>query len=416
MTTRKIVLCDDDRMRVQRWKEQLEIIPAIAEDFEIRSLTPREFATAYEALEARQLMSRKGERHSERDGAEILDEAEIVIVDFDLTPHQPSELGDQSLSQLVGSFGDVFAYLTRCYTTAGFTVLINQTYFQSTFDLTMSEFVHSFADLNISDNDLVRSALWSGTKDTAGFRPWHWPRLLSAANTVREIKSTISLDGKIFETLGLSTETVLEVFDAEQLEPLGVALERNEVEELTFGQLTEASCVFGRRSLSEKMSDGQELQLAASAFSRWLEKVVLPAQNVYIDAPHLGERRPHLVKDQGWQSLPSFDSEVVLQALKVDEISEAVTPASRFFSRPVWFWPACPSAPFDLDLSGDQRDEDLVFCEDVSAFLPVEQAVEFRSSVAGPWTQRFVSREMAERTAASGNEMIVDYRPETRFF
>lgn len=416
MTTRKIVLCDDDEMRVQRWKEQLENLSELSADFEVKSLTPHEFAAAYKALEDRQLLSRRGEQPRGQDDAMVLDEAEIVVVDFDLTPRQPSELADKDLSQLVGSFGDVFAYLTRCYTTAGFTVLVNQTYFQSTFDLTMSEFVHSFADLNISDSDLTRKALWVGSADVGEFRPWHWPHLLSAAATIRAIKSAISLDAKVFEALGLEAKTVLEVFDAEQLEPLGVAREPEEIENLTFSGLTKASCVFGRRSLSEKLSEEQELQLAASAFSRWLEKVVLPAQNVFIDAPHLGERRPHLVRNQEWGSLLSFDPEVVSDALRIDEVSGAATEASRFFSRPVWYWPACPAAPFDLDPGSGDEPEDLVFCEDISAFLPVEEALEFRSSVAGPWTQRFVSREKAEHTGASGGEAGVDYRPETRFF
>lgn len=412
MTKQRVVLCDDDGLRVQTWKSSIERVPALTDIVEVQALEPKEFADVYAALEARQLAARRGQQVDFTDRASVLDQADIVIVDFDLTPREQKELGDDSLRQLVGSFGDVFAYLTRCYTSAGFTVLVNQTFFQSTFDLTMSEFSHSYADLNITDSDLGRETLWFGRSSPDEFRPWHWPRLIDAAALLRSIENRLELESNVFESLGLDGSNGVGLFDAKQLEPLGIVGETAAIEALTFKELASERCQFGRRSRSEVLSDAQEKRLAAAAMSHWLERIVLPAQNVFVDAPHLAERRPHLVREGGWDaltdlSIPNFDS-----FLEVDQLEDAKTPADDWMSRPTWLWAACPPPSFEPTV-----EENRVFCEDVSAFVSPDEAIEFRSSVAGPWTQRYVSKSLvdAERSPLA-EEPQVDYRPETRFY
>lgn len=406
-----MLLCDDDGVRVQTWKSRIEGVPNLRDQVDVRALTPTEFAEVYAALEERQVAARRGVETSSNDRASILDDTDILIVDFDLTPRQQQELGDDSLRQLVGSFGDVFAYLARCYTSVGFTVLVNQTFYQSTFDLTMSEFTFSFADLNVSDSDLARGSLWFGCSENTEFRPWHWPRLLSSAALLRRIESRLDLEANIFEAIGMTLDE-LQLLDAKQLEPLGAPDTSAGRQGLRFKDLAGENCHFGRRSRSEVLFEPQERRLAAAALSHWLERVILPAQNIYVDAPHLAERRPDLVQEGGWEALTDLNQSDLSATLRLDELKTAETSVSEWTSRPVWSWLACP--PESSDFVGDSE---RVFCEDTSSFVSFQDAIEFRASVPGPWTQRFVSRALAEDDSPGGAEGLrIDYRPETRFY
>lgn len=408
MNKLSVVLCDDDGQRVQRWQDVLDNVPDLSEHIDVTALSPSDFAIVYEALEQRQLAARREAADASTDAAAILDNADIVIVDFDLTPRQPEEIADTSLTQLVGSFGDVFAYLTRCYSTAGFTVLVNQTFFQPTFDLTMVEFNYSFADLNISDSDLGRRSLWFGQSSGAEFRPWHWPRLLSAPEHMRRLSGGLALDVRVVDQFGWDDE-ILSLLELSQTEPLGLAPDR-EISDLRFGDFSNEKSRFGRRSASERLSSAQEQRLAAAAVSHWLERVLLPAQNVYVDAPHLAERRPDLVKTEDWAALSDLTVTDLTPYLDVVPPDDEAAKFLHWVSRPVWLTLDIPEPSMEQDAPASH-----VFCEDISGFRTAADAVEYRSSVAGPWTQRFVSKDLAEPTIKT-HDLDIDFRPETRFY
>lgn len=398
-----VVLFDDDQSRLRRWEELLNGIDGFSDRFDTQAQETDDFASVFEALKERQLKSRDGERAS-RDDASILDGADIVVVDFDLTPGpgHTHELEQNTLKTLRGSFGDKFVYLTRCYTSAAATVLVNQTFFQPTFDLTLRQFETSYADLNISDRDLRNPRLWWGDTAPGEFRPWHWPRLATRAGHLRRIAEKIDLNARVLQTLGLDSPDTYDSFDPRQLDALGPGDPR----EATFGSLTAADAKFGRLTDKEQIDPAAQRGFAASAVTHWLERDVLAAQNILVDAPHLAQRRPNLLRDGSSIEDLSLLSDLRVQdeldtVLDLDSLAGAHTPASEWVDRPVWLWPACPP--------GGSAEFDYYFCEDTSRFVEFDAAREFRSDVPGPFRTRFV-----EEITAGGFD--VDYRPNGRLY
>lgn len=129
MTNPTILVCDDSDTRVLHWVDCLRGIPAVEEAFDVKPLLPAQFAAAYAALKKRRQGHRPGDAGDPPDAgpddASPLDQAAMVIVDFDLTPERPAP-EDRTAQQdgidreLNGEFGDMFAYLARCYSTAGY--------------------------------------------------------------------------------------------------------------------------------------------------------------------------------------------------------------------------------------------------------------------------------------------------------
>jgi hypothetical protein len=399
-----IVLFDDDNGRIKTWRAKLEAVDGLQDRFEILAPEADQFAQVFESLKDRQSESR-GAQEGASDAAQILDTADIVIVDFDLTPARgrSDSMETQTLKSLRGSFGDTFAYLTRCYTSAAYTVLVNQTFYQSTFDLTMREFDHSYADLNITDMDLGNPGLWDGVPRRGAFRPWHWPRLQDSGGFIRGLVDQIDLRARVLETLGFDEPRIYDLFDPQQLEVfLGV-----DPREATFEWLIGSSSRFGTLSEHEQPPETTRKKMAAIAVTHWLERFVVPSQNILVDAPHLAQRRPHLVR--GELTLEALDlladlspAGRVSEVLDTESLSGAQTKASAWTMREVWLWPDCPRGPIPED--------QFVFCEDGSYFQPLDDAQEFRSELPGPFKTRFV--DDIERV----DGFAVDYRPERRFY
>lgn len=133
-----IIVCDDDGRRVKRWAAAIERVPAVAAKYAVVPWDPARFATAFSELKRRQYAQRRQVLKAEGNGSDALDEldgAALVIIDFDLTPSGDAQLDESTLDTLSGSFGDQVALLVRCYSGAKSTVLVNETFFQSTFDL-----------------------------------------------------------------------------------------------------------------------------------------------------------------------------------------------------------------------------------------------------------------------------------------
>ncbi|WP_221654208.1 hypothetical protein [Actinotalea ferrariae] len=402
-----IVVCDDDSRRVETWAGHIRAIPAVRKRYETRPLRPEQFAAAYRELKKRQRQARAGELSDFGGEAEAIDKASIVVMDFDLTPTNGSgDLDDTTLDTLSGSFGDNLAFLTRCYATARFIVLVNQDFSKTTFDLTHQNFALSSADLNIAHDDLRRAELWTGQSDGIAYRPWHWPRLLDAPDRLARLANEVDLEAPVLETLGLDDDETYAQFAKEQLELFGEA-----PRELTFRAAAERlTRAMNRLSFDETIPDSLLPMVAVASVAHWLERVVLPGQNVLIDAPHLAHRRPGLLVDprpSSWGQLSDLSQpEAAAAAFDSDLVSPAwCAPVQRWLSRPVWLWHLCPRS------RGPVPREPHVFCEDVSAFHPIHAATEYVSSVPGPFKQRFVLRD-----GVRSGGFDVDYWPEIRLF
>jgi hypothetical protein len=387
----KVLVCDDDGNRAKDWRDDIEAVltdPRVGGSegsAEVSYLKPSELAQALTGLAHRQRTARGVLSGDGGPIAEVLlakiDSADVLVVDHDLTPAEP----DPATDPLQGRSGEGFALLARCFSSAGLIVLVNKGVQSSTFDLTMTRFADSYADLNVTQEDLNRPALWHARCDGRPFRPSHWPLASEGASRLAQIAAELDLDGRVLETLGLSD--AVNAFEVEQLDVLG-----DDPEAETFRSLARRPGV-GLGLRDEQPDEAIMRLIAVHGVARWLTTTVLPGQNVLVDAAHLLEREPGLrvggEEIAGSKPADFHDLDAVIRfAPGIDRIREQLAVTSRWLGRPVWLW-----TTLDPSLLADEaaQEADLVVCEDTTELVPIEAAREYEAAVSGPYLQRFVS-------------------------
>lgn len=385
---RKVLVCDDNPKRVADWAARLtSILDETA--FEVSPLSPGGFAEAVGALHERLRASKAQQGLSLDDGAHVLDAADILLIDSDLTPDPSVEVDSTSEraidENLVGEYGSNVARLARAYSTAGVLVVINHIYKQRTFDLTMTRFSELPADAYITSNDLDNRSLWEGGID-GSFRPWAWPNLARLLPPDRSTLASATLDSNVLEALGLD-EARAELIDDRQWERL--SFDVGSPSSATLRQVA-LSTSFGIGPIANASApDEQLLRIAKSALRRWLDHVISPSQNLIVDLPHLVQDRPWLAPD----SRKDRDKLAQLVAGSWDDHQRIApeayaTELSQFIGRSVWWVDQLPGRQ-----SGDRLDsDDFVFCEDTSDFRHPEETREFESNIPGSFQSRFVAK------------------------
>lgn len=396
-----VLVCDDDANRAKDWRDEIEFVlkqnrddtraaqegdrdsgAAGREEVSVECLRPTELAEALSGLAHRQRDARAGSSPITNAALSRVEASDILVIDHDLTP----TIDDPDTDALQGRSGEGFAMLARCFSTAGLIVLVNKGVQMSTFDLTMTRFADSYADLNVTDQDLDRSALWCGVREyERPFRPSHWPLLERGGRHLESLMDSIHLDQPVLTALGLAD--VLPDFDRGQLDALG-----DEPGSTTFRDLaTRPGLGLG---LKDKQSDEALLtRIAVFGVYRWLNGTVLAGQNVLVDLPHLLERAPRLRGSIDLDALEPRDLLDRVSAIKlIPELSmldSALVPACGWLGRPTWLCSRLDASVLEGDEPG-WADAPVVMCEDVSAFVDIGDAREFEAAVAGPYVQRFV--------------------------
>jgi len=385
MSSLRVVVCDDDDARASDWADRIN---HVAIDVNAEALESHEFAAAVAALKERKAYAKQHETlPTARDAAAVFDEADVIVLDSDLTPDSGSSPSSDLVQQhLVGELGGEVAHLARCYSTAKALVVVNQRWKRRSFDLTLLAFANDVADAYVSETDLDNAGLWAMPAADGTFRPWSWPILKQASSTLEELSATVALDQPVLEALGLDPAAVIGALTNRQLDALGV----EEPESMTFDTVATESN-FGLR-LKEKVNESQRRRVGAYGVRRWLDRYVLPAHNVLIDSPHLVQRRPWSVNNRddlsAW-NLPANWFVAGPDRPRPDPSPDAYAEtASRWLGRHVWLWPI---ASHD-QRSSDQRvlPSDPVFCEDTSRFVAPTIATDFLSDLEGLTGQRFV--------------------------
>jgi hypothetical protein len=394
MTDTPIVLvCDDDIRRVHQWVATLRAT-AGTDRFDVRALTGLDLADAFQALNARAESARNGADSATDDAAGVFDDAAILLFDYDLTPDAQSlaDLGEQRVEfhdKLRGRTGEKLAYLARGYSSAGFIVVINQHYRDTTFDITMQRFLHSKADLNITHGDLGNEALWTGISRAENtFSPWAWPVLGKADILWSERLRVIDVEAPLFETLALDPSN----FTSRQLDLLGAA----DPDTAVFGDLARSTLGFDPKDKASK-SVGVKA-MVASVLGRWLSRTVWQAQNVVADLPHLVSRFPSLMSAESWSRAATKD-------LSENDVPESLRGHEHWIStllgRRVWI--LADVREMAAALPSPDSWPDLVFCEDTSQFVELERAREVETDLPGSYARRFI-----------GNVPGVKYEPFVR--
>jgi len=391
---KKILIFDDELGFRGRVQGLLESLTFVTDTFEIEIPDNRELTHSMEILEDRRRAFR--ETGAWEDGERIsVDDASIFVVDYDLF-------------EAIGFLkGDVVAYLARCLSSCG--LIVGYRYGDNAFDLTLREELRSFTDLYVGGEQLGNPGLWRVTE--AGFRPWHWPilpdYLRDFEKKVEDVKESLAEDVPIWQVLGLTTPELFAMLPRSIGEFLGA-----DPAETTFRQFViESDNGLERRDVTsaDDVSDEVVARVGAARISKWLERLVLPEQDILVDAPHLVSRYPSLMTGDAmdietWNRTARLVSHEDL-GLRTDLIEPFRLKKDHWLSRPVWFWDEVRECQDILEVREPWKTErpNWVLCEDASRFYE-EGYREFVADVESPYARRFV-RKFDH----------VEYRPKVRF-
>ena len=373
-----------------------------------------------------------------------IDRADVLVLDWDLLF---LERGYKD--------AEPWAYETRCFSTVGPILMVNRwNGLPNPFDLGLRgdpferEDQRSFADLEIGHAQLGMSVLWHGRERESGdhpvFRPWYWPVLTTLVEDWRRRVDEVTRT--LMETPCISIRRFLDFdeeswrwlprkamsFFAPEVRNHPCAGDHEEPPYLIDLLLAGRGWSYKHQKklyerLEHRLRNGKGdkawertvrsvARPIAGLLGKWLEWLLLPEQDVLVDAPHLVERFPSLLKDtepDDWQSIcwrrgDGIPSEVLVSLMERLE-AHSFLPSGREFwiSRPVWRWRSVredESIPEVKDPWGE-HDAKAVgeFFEDTSRFGVDQEGRSFEADVESAFAERFV--EMCEG---------VNYVPESR--
>lgn len=416
MTVKRALVCDDRIDRVEGWRETL-----------LRRLSGWEVTNLTAGGDLANFVAELGE-HEQRvrqgtsvaltgDHATLANDCGLILIDADLSPSRqdlrgvPSPEVDDVVSKLRNQSGDAIARQVRSYTTANAIVVVNMFHPRHrngrVFDLTLMQQTRTHADAHVSAAELDDDTLWAWDPPDRRrvFDPWYRDVLPELADVVDRSNTVMAdlLDEPVLQTLGIDAAQLV----ARQLDVFGSA----DPADATFRQL--ATGQFGLPYPDEMATDdAAAARMAASVVRRWLARVLLPAQNVIVDAPpHLVARFPRLGPEAA--TADEWDKTTAKQV--AGEPLSAAAPArasalDAFVTRPTYFAEVARQIQRERDSAPDLGGDDLVFAEDTSRFIPRAEGQEFESDVAGNYATRWI--ENLEDDRARRDE--VSYEPFTR--
>ena len=419
---KKILIYDDEQGRTEGFKGKLEDGLDAADqrgNFDVVPLGKGEFQNAIKVLEQRRIDFRNGEINLEgnsNDGVEKIDNASIFIIDYDLLDSREGEKKEEE-ELFTGSLtGEIVAYLVRCFSRCKLIIGLNQ-YGRNPFHLTLREDPESFADLNLGADQLSNAYLWKGdwAGSRRGYRPWSWPNLSDSIHDFDKKVEKVQkkLDEPISEVLGFDPE-VFQLLPREIVQFIG-KYQGEKLFQTTFREFVTESGnglrVKDAKKLKKGVNDHILARVGAARISKWLEQLVLPEQDILVDAPHLVSRYPSLItgdkkKIGTWNKTAQLVDFSKLEMMNTDLIEPYRFQKSYWISRPVWFWDKLCECEKIKEVSEPWLTvkPDWVFCEDTSCFHKQTDCKEFLADIASPFTRRFVR-----------NFKKVDYQPKVRF-
>lgn len=388
-----ILIVDDEERFEETLRKKVESIKGLASSFDVEVLQPSHLEGELKELEERRESARNGSSGAACSDSKF-DKAAVLLVDYDLVrlPDTPSLTGE------------TVAYLARCYSNCGIIVGLNQYCGrdQNVFDLTLRGHPESFADLNIGSQQVGNHGLWLGSG--SGFRPWSWPVLSKAVQAFerRADELVAQLESPILEYLGFPSH-VVQSMPRSMLEFLSRS---DSPEKGTFRDFVKESGQ-GLYPKDRAPSDQMVARIAAARIVKWLERVVLPGQDILVDAPHLVSRFPSLLKGQRetWSTTAGFAPKSGT-GVAYKKLEQFRFQRKDWLSRQAWFWhdlSACEEID-EVREPWSAQHPDWVFCEDVSRFVPLKHCREFIADLPSPFVRRFVQRKGK-----------TDYRPAVRF-
>ena len=428
-----IVIYDDEQGRSDDFESELRNGLDKAnqgDEFDFELLDTGEFQNAMKTLEGRRINFRDNKEidleNISEDNAGKIDNASIFVIDYDLLSSQ-EEGKKEEKEFFTGSLtGEIVAYLVRCFSNCKLIVGLNQ-YGNNPFDLTLRGDLDSFADLNLGDQQLDNPNLWKSDWEDSEqeFRPWSWPNLCDLLHDfdkrVKDVQG--NLKTPISEFLGFGGE-LFELLPREIVQFIWKDRKKEHFQ-TTFREFITKSenglrpkDVIGIKDSDDDINNYVLARVGAARISKWLEQLVLPEQDILVDAPHLVSRYPSLItgnkeKIETWNKTARLAGHEELKELGLDiDLIEYYrfgrSDKAHWISRPVWFWDKLRECENIKEVTEPwlTATPNWVFCEDASQFYDHENCREFLADTTSPFTQRFVKYF---------NEDEVDYRPRARF-
>ena len=377
----KVLLCDDEQSVCDEWRERVQAVVPSCYDI-LPRIENGEARDAIKELFARETSARMASARPPSPCA--FDDADILVLDYDLLAIDAKNARHT---------GESLARLARTFSDAQVVVVVNQ-FRDAHFDLSLRGHPASHADLNLDAAMLDVSGLWTDPP-WQGFRPWHWQTLCRAVETQRARAAWAEehLEVPIVEALGMREEdNVAHLSDTAFGFIAPGAKDWRRLRQLTFKDF---ACAAGNGRGAREVAMSNEdaaCRLAGARIGKWLERLVLGPQEALVDLPHLLQRFPFLLGDD--VADPAAWNEAVCGAdcVKNRLPDDCWFAPSDFLSRPaVW----SQRLERDAGFCEQRRSFDfasvpsLVFLEDASAFVPLEEATVFRAGHHNFFDRRF---------------------------
>ena len=336
-----------------------------------------------------------------------VDDADVVVLDYDLIEYWKGLTGDTTGSRL--------AYLLRCFTECGVIIVLNQ-YGHNAFDQNIGSPTDNFADLHIGGEQIGNPGLWRTPFN--GYRPWHWPVIPVACENFRKCVDDVveNLEGNdpkpLIEFLGLSRTIDWMPMHARNF----LAGGEKPIEKITFNDFVNSS--HGGIELKDRgrLQPRQVARVAAARIITLLNDIIFPAQNALVDAPHLASRFGSVFlgnkeRIDDWNRLCN-PTEPEVEELMHEILKNYRFPKPHWLRRPAWYWNDVNSEEGIEEVKNPwismESQPDWVFCEDVSRFVQTKHTLSFRASVPPPFIKRYVCDKHSEEARHSINDTIED--------
>jgi hypothetical protein len=382
----KILICDDETPNRDAWLEQVSA--ALPQG----SASPRplgEPKAAFKELFARQSAKRAG--HDRADIPCAFDGQDVLVVDYDLVMVDP---------EAARHTGEELARLCRLFSDVGYIVILNQGNRTVDFDLRMSTRPRSHADLNIASRTVGQHGLWRAGPAN-GFRPWIWDDVSAVVATRRQLAKKIA-----DKSLEISIADLLEIPDVAISAMTDEAFEYLNQSAKSVEQFRRTTFIdFLGQQVESKEADGlirnsprRAATWAVARTAKWLSRQLLGPQEILVDVPHLIERLPFLM-DPTFGPVTDPATWAKLPAAGIDAVIEPVRSATSFAASVEWFgkatfwWPLIDAHPAVRELRSTFSPSNvpsLVFAEDRSTFVNIEDASEFRNDHHNRFSLRWV--------------------------
>ena len=387
----KISVWDDNASAATQWKERLDSV-LTDKGTRVHAATSEEIENDIHVLHERRRAYLKCDQAIDSGAKCGLDDTGILIADNDLF----------ALPRLNDLSAETVASRVSVYTDCACIVVLNLNP-DLDFDLTLLGHPESKADLHINDRFIGDAGLWQQCPKEGGiFRPWHWPFLLSTADSYRSraaelgrlLKST-DRDRPILDFLGIAeiSERRLSRMARAFLHPTKRA------EETSFMDFVNGNTRAVNERDGERMAACKDVtkiaRVGARRISKWLAQYVAGPQDVLIDFPHLVEKMPFLVPSDQQECPEAWNSCAKLADAPVEWVEDSGIKrfeSQDWFDRPAFFTTGMESESNMRRLlqARGTNPLGLVFCEDASAFHGAEVCEQFVAAYGSMSDRRFV--------------------------